>query len=142
MPSNIRAKAVADQENRFSRGQAIAEFALVSPLLLLFLLGVFDFGRAVSAYITLSHAVREGARAGIYTSSTDSDIRNAINSQAGILGNLPDSNISISPSYPRASGANLQVSVAYDFTAITPLVSAFWGGGSLRISDTATVKVE
>jgi Flp pilus assembly protein TadG len=50
---------------RRRRGQALVEFALVLPLLLLLLVGLFDLGRAVFAYNTLTNAAREGARIAI-----------------------------------------------------------------------------
>jgi hypothetical protein len=47
------------------RGQALVEFALVIPIFLLVLVTLFDFGRAVFAYNTLTNAAREGARIAI-----------------------------------------------------------------------------
>lgn len=49
----------------FRRGQALVEFALVLPILLLFLLGILDFGRAVYASHTIGNAAREAARLAI-----------------------------------------------------------------------------
>src|SRR6185503_7377339 len=48
-----------------SRGQALVELALALPVLLLIFMGLFDFGRAVFAYNSLSNAAREGARVAI-----------------------------------------------------------------------------
>lgn len=45
------------------RGAALVEFALVLPILILFVFGIVEFGRAYSARIQLTSAVREGARA-------------------------------------------------------------------------------
>lgn len=45
-----------------SRGQALAEFALVLPLFLTIVLGIFDIGRVVWARNSLEDAAREGAR--------------------------------------------------------------------------------
>ena len=39
------------------------EFALVLPVLILFVFGIVEFGRAYNAKIELTSAVREGARA-------------------------------------------------------------------------------
>ena len=44
------------------RGQALVEFALVLPILVLLLTGFFDLGRVVLAHDSLSHAAREAAR--------------------------------------------------------------------------------
>jgi Flp pilus assembly protein TadG len=53
---------------RGCRGQAIVELALVIFLLLLLVMGIFEFGRAMYIKNTLTHAARAGARAGVVTS--------------------------------------------------------------------------
>ncbi len=47
------------------RGQALVEFALILPVFLLLLFGLFDLGRAVYAYNTISNASREAVRVAI-----------------------------------------------------------------------------
>lgn len=42
-------------------GTSILEFALVLPIFIALVLGVFDFGNGFNTYIGLSHAAREGA---------------------------------------------------------------------------------
>jgi len=44
------------------RGQAMVEFALVVPIILVLLMSVLDFGRAIYAYNTISGAARSGVR--------------------------------------------------------------------------------
>ncbi|HEY3083879.1 MAG TPA: TadE family protein [Candidatus Dormibacteraeota bacterium] len=66
------------------RSQALIEFALVSPVLLLLLFGVIDLGRAIFYYDTLNHAAREGARVAIRASNTlptNSDVLTVVTSQ-------------------------------------------------------------
>lgn len=66
------------------RSQALIEFALVSPVLLLLLFGIIDIGRAIFYYDTLNHAAREGARAAVRASNqlpTNNDVLNAVTSQ-------------------------------------------------------------
>jgi Flp pilus assembly protein TadG len=61
----IRAQErITVQRGRDERGAAVVEFALILPILVLFVFGVIEFGRAYSARIQLTAAVREGARAG------------------------------------------------------------------------------
>jgi hypothetical protein len=48
-----------------TRGSEVAEAALVLPLMFMILLGIFWFGQAFRIYGTLTHAAREGARAGV-----------------------------------------------------------------------------
>jgi Flp pilus assembly protein TadG len=45
------------------RGQALTEFALVLPILLLVLSGILDFGFALFSRMTVINAAREGAHA-------------------------------------------------------------------------------
>jgi Flp pilus assembly protein TadG len=50
---------------RRSRGQALVEFALVFPAIVLLLFGAIDLGRAVFAYSTIANAAREAARVAV-----------------------------------------------------------------------------
>jgi Flp pilus assembly protein TadG len=66
------------------RSQALIEFALVSPVLLLLLFGVIDIGRAIFYYDTLSHAAREGARTAVRASNqlpTNADVLSTVSTQ-------------------------------------------------------------
>lgn len=51
--------------NDRSRGQALVEFALVVPLFVIVVLGLFDLGRAVLYYSTVANASREAVRVAI-----------------------------------------------------------------------------
>ncbi len=44
------------------KGEAIVEFALLAPILLLLLFGLVDFGRVFDAWLITTNAAREGAR--------------------------------------------------------------------------------
>lgn len=58
-------------------GQSMVEFALVTPLFVLFLVGMLDFGQAFFQYNQLVNGVREGARVATYDQSTTA-ISNAV----------------------------------------------------------------
>jgi hypothetical protein len=45
-----------------ARGQALVEFALILPIFLMLLFGLFDMGRAVYAWSTINNAAREAGR--------------------------------------------------------------------------------
>jgi Flp pilus assembly protein TadG len=47
------------------RGNAVIELALTLPLLLLVVLGIFDFGLMFQRYEVVTNAAREGARVGV-----------------------------------------------------------------------------
>lgn len=59
------------------RGQALVEFAVIIPIFLLLLVAIFDLGRAVFAYNTLTNAAREGARIAIVNQYEPSIIKRA-----------------------------------------------------------------
>jgi hypothetical protein len=66
------------------RSQALIEFALVSPVLLLLLFGIVDIGRAVFYFDTLNHAAREGARTAVRASGqlpTNADVLATVTTQ-------------------------------------------------------------
>ncbi len=123
-------------------GQSAVEFALVLPILLLLLIGVFDFGRAFYYYNAVANAAREGARAGVYTSASDASIRAAVHQYGVGLVGLTDSNIVILPVGARFSGEAIQVTVSYRFDAVTPLVDAFLPGGTITLISSSTMHVE
>ena len=54
--------------SRVQSSQALIEFALISPVLLLLLFGIIDIGRVVFYYDTVNHAVLEGARTAVRAS--------------------------------------------------------------------------
>lgn len=69
---------------RGQTSQALIEFSLVSPVLLLMLFGTIDLGRGIFYYDTLGHAAREGARAAVRASTqlpTNADVLSAVNAQ-------------------------------------------------------------
>jgi Flp pilus assembly protein TadG len=69
---------------RGQSSQALIEFALISPVLLLLLFGIVDIGRAIFYYDTLNHAAREGARAAVQAQTplpTNADVLTAVRRQ-------------------------------------------------------------
>lgn len=70
---------------RSERSQSMTEFALIAPLLLLFIFAIVDFGRGIYTYITLQQAVQEGARVAVRDSSplpTDATVEQAVQQHA------------------------------------------------------------
>ena len=49
-------------KSRSESGQAMVEFAIVAPLLLVLVFGIIQFGIVFNHYMTLTDAVRAGAR--------------------------------------------------------------------------------
>jgi len=72
--------ARAPRYDRASRGQSLAEFALVLPFLLILVLAAIDYGRAYFDYVSVTNAARTGASyasAGPESAADTTGIRNA-----------------------------------------------------------------
>ena len=69
-------------------GAEIIEFSLVLPLLLLLVLGIFDFGLVFRAYEIITNAAREGARLSVLSGYTTTDVQTRVDQyvQAAGLG--------------------------------------------------------
>ncbi len=65
-------------------GQALVEFALILPLLLMLLLGIIQFGFIFNGQITLTSAAREGARLAV-VNSDDSLVESKVEEAAVAL---------------------------------------------------------
>ena len=132
---------------RNDRAQALVETALVLPLLLLLIVGLFDVGRAVWLSNTLATAVREGTRYGVvhgalsgsptgpgsatYTPpDTDTAITATVRNHA--IG-VP-STLTVKSTWPDGNanrGSRIVVSASFPFT---PILSQVFLGGGLGIT--------
>ena len=134
------------------RGQALAEFALVLPLVLLFIAGIIEVARAWNIKQAVTDAAREGAR---YTVVQDDDIDTIAEVQAKIeerlaLASIETSTISFSSDCAavadcwRDTGHEMTVNVAtqYKMGLVGTLLQ--WTGGSslVTISTEATMRNE
>ena len=50
---------------RAERGAELIEMAIVTPVLLMIIAGIFDFGMMFRSYEVVTNAAREGARVGV-----------------------------------------------------------------------------
>src|SRR6476469_138889 len=117
-----------------SRGQALVEFALVFPILMVMLIAIFDLGRAVFAYNDITNAAREGARLAI-VDQTVASIKNEAASQATSLG-LTAADVQVEfdtedRTGPCPADKTLDcvavVTVTYKWHAITPVIGNIVG---------------
>jgi hypothetical protein len=148
------------KRRRHHRGQTLVEFALILPILILLLMGIFDFGRAVYAYNTISNAAREAVRVGIVdqtcgTIGAEADARASsvgVTWNADPLDSCRDAEGEIEISFldpaldgtectaPIALGCYAEVTVGYDFNASTPIISNLVG--TLHLEATTRQGVE
>lgn len=122
------------------KGQSLVETALIMPVIILILTGIIDFGMMFNNYIVVSNASREGARSAA-VGATDAQIKTVVNTVTSTL----DKNkitISISPAGTlRKKGDEVVVTVKYDYSLITPVVSGILGG-PVKMKGTAAMRVE
>jgi Flp pilus assembly protein TadG len=60
------------------------EFALIAPILFALVFGIFDFGRAMSASVTVTNSAREGARyASVHTTTMSVGTISGVNGRYG-----------------------------------------------------------
>ena len=138
------------------RGQTLVEFALILPVFILILVGIFDGGRLVFAYHTVNNAAREGGREAT-VNQTVADIQ-ARAAQHAVALDIPAADVyvdfrctstSTCPSTPDDAdscdfaigtqeiyGCVAVVQVRYQYVAATPIIGALigpmWVTGEVR----------
>lgn len=126
-----------------TRGQSLIEFALVLPIMLLMLVIAVDFGRAYTAYMTVSSAAREGAtyasRSADNATNT-AEIQNRVREEIGSGGQIWGNTASASVSSGTDSQGYGRVSVTVDYT-FEPWMSVWPIPGSVDINRTVTMRV-
>ena len=149
-------------------GQAIIELALTLPLLLVIVLGIFDFGFMFQRYEVVTNAAREGARVGVLPGYRvdDAQARAIAYLSAGGLGGTSTVNVADCDSGALVNGKRcsfaekttatfgspaktvgvIKVTVSYDheFTFVGPLMSLFGGGNlaSVRMKSVSIMRLE
>jgi Flp pilus assembly protein TadG len=122
------------------RGQAMTEFALVLPILVLLLFGVIQFGIAFNNYLTLTDAVRAGARKGAVARNLQN--REAVVKQAVVAAStdlkVSDLNVTVSVSPAWEQDADVTVTATYPYSI--KLLGV--GVKSGRLSSSTTERVE
>ncbi len=81
--------------SRRRQGQALAEFALTLPILLLLMFGIIEFARAFQAWVTLQNAARTAARYAA-TGQFDPDyFLDLANGVAATIGGMPTNDVQV-----------------------------------------------
>lgn len=136
----MRISALRHGVGAHGRGQALVEFALVIPLVLLVFLAIFDFGRAVYGLNAVGNAAREGVRTAIVNQNLLEVQQRAANqatalgvdaSGTGCWALTTDTGVCVRFDGPDGSvgtcstvtvGCIAEVKVRWTFRAITPII--------------------
>ena|SRR5437764_8532325 len=127
-------------------GQAVVEFAVVLPVLLLMLLAIYQFGVVFVNYMDVTSAAREGARKAAVsrtagTCSTDNS--NATSAARGAASDLKQSSLTISITATCTNNAYVQgsdVSVSATYPYSINILGLVVSSGTL--SSSTTMRVE
>lgn len=126
------------------KGQGLVEFGLVIPIVLIFLLGIVEFGWLFNAKITLTSAAREGARAAVVSSV---DQRNraylaSVDSVAGTSGiKIKNDDDHFSLSIEQDFMNNINNVVIFIKGEVEPIVGLFFKG-PVTIESRAVMRIE
>jgi Flp pilus assembly protein TadG len=130
---------------RFRRedGQAMVEFALILPLLILLLCGIIDFGWIFGNQITMNNASREAARFMAINYDSDKTLEQNETVAEGImqarLSTMDDASLVVTLA---VSGDTVTVSAAYPLPILTPLLSTILGDDTINIDSSTSMRLE
>jgi TadE-like protein len=123
------------------RGQSLVEFALILPILLIVLLGLLDFGRAISAYNSVSNGARSGARVAI-VNQNEAEVLAAVETEAFGLRDVDvefDWNVSGDTACPRI-GCVIEITVSTEYVPATPIIGNLVG--PITVSSSSQMPLE
>lgn len=103
------------------KGQSIVETALILPVIILLLMGMFEFSRIFGSYLMITYAGRESARLAA-VGKTDAEIVQNVQEKSGIL-DMSNLQVVIDPAGTRRTGEQVRVSIKYKLTIYAPVLS-------------------
>lgn len=140
---------------RDQRGAELVEMAIVTPILILILAGIFDFGFLFRSWEVLTNAAREGARVGMLpgyacSAATPDDVRSRVQAYMTASGFTDTTAYQVDPEIvPVATSAgtfsacSVRVSMLQQMPYVG-IIGQFFGGGltSVPLSATAVMRTE
>ena len=126
------------------RGTACVEFAVVLPMLLIFVLGILEVGRGVEVFQILNAAAREGARQASTGTMTNAQVITAVTGVVQAAG-LPTNHLTVTVSDLTSPGTdvsqatildNLQVTVTLPYSAVAWSPTSYYTNSNTQISTT------
>ena len=121
------------------KGASAVEFAIILPILVILIFGIFEFAIAFNNYITITHAARDGVRKAA-VDLFNPDLKEYIKDMAYPLA-LTDDDIEIgveSEEDPPLIGDPVWVEITYNFGISIPLV----GSWEIPLKNKAIMRLE
>jgi Flp pilus assembly protein TadG len=116
----------------------MTEFALVMPILLFLLLGIIQFGIVFNNYVTLTDAVRAGARKGAVARQLSNPTQQVVTQVQNAATDLKASDLQVTVTSTFAQGTDVTVTASYPYS-ISLLGMVVKSG---RLHSTTTERVE
>jgi Flp pilus assembly protein TadG len=123
---------------REERGQTMAEFAVVLPILVVLLLGIVQFGILFNNYVTLTDAARAGARAAAVARQSGDPVGAATSAVRASGADLNQGNLAVNVSSGWAPGSPVTVTATYPYSI--SLLGWVVSSGSLTTKTTEAVE--
>ena len=101
---------------RDEKGQAMAEFAIVLPVLCLVFFGIFQFGVLFNNYVTLTDAVRAGARTAAVSRDDADPVGAATTAVRNSSADLNQSSLNVTVSSSWTAGSDVTVTATYPYS--------------------------
>ena len=132
-------------------GNAVIELALTLPMLLVIVMGIFDFGLMFQRYEVVTNAAREGARVGVLPgySSDDAIARATVYLSSGgvttcggcITAAIADATFGSPPKTVKQ--ITVQVDYIHNYVLIGPILNLFGGSlGSVTLRGVSIMRLE
>ena len=132
-------RALACSLKTGQRGAALVEFALTAMLLLMLIMGIFEFGRAYNTWVVVTNGAREGARyAAVGKSETEivQKVKDATNG-------LDESKLAVSVTNAQgARGDPVTVDVSYEIEIVVPIIARFFPNNPFDLKAHSTMRLE
>ena len=119
-------------DKRNERGQALIEFALLAPLIFVFLFVIIDFGIGINHRVVVTNTAREAARYGATGKSADQIKARAVEQSGGLVSNanVEVRFFDVNGDGNLLPGDSVAVRLLYSYQLVTPLagIGKLWGG--------------
>jgi Flp pilus assembly protein TadG len=125
---------------RTERGQAVVEFALVLPLLVLFVFGATEFSRAWLTVNVLTAASREGCRLAVVTDPDVDGVIARVNEVCD-AGRVTPTDVAVIGPDPNDPDRRVTVTVETDFRVLSGSVLGTFSG-TIPLRSTAVMRHE
>jgi Flp pilus assembly protein TadG len=143
----FRSRILASSDRKKRSGTAVAEFACISPLFALVLMGMIELSRGLMVKVILSDAARKGCRSGIQPGKGNADIVSDCTQvmtdnhlkglQVAITVTDPTGNV-LPDTLGATSGSMVSVQISIPVSSTTWVPNVFLAKGSLE-SDTVVM---